>query len=307
MPDEHLVLEQQYRDLDLRSSCLFTGVKIDKSRGEHVIPEWMQKDYALRRHHVEMGEASRLAMIMQFRAPAEEKANNLFGQIENRVKLNQATRDELHLWSKKLAVGILWNHHRLAQNSHHPHAPRQFDDRLLRFALMDFHREFAEFRAGSYVRSGSTLIVPTNLAGFLLVDCFGATVDTGFSATHDAIWPYAFVAVSHGGQLFVSTLYDSDRALESGRLLREWNSSGLRECTDGARIRAGFAVIFAQEIVWPLVNRGGQISGDHVIRYVAFQLGIIIERHGDDIGYRRRLPSDAPPPPIIQYPATSSN
>jgi len=123
----------------------------------------MRRQYELDRAKVEMGHPNRLASVMQFRAPAAAPANQLFGRLEHWVKSGQATRDELHLWSKKLSVGMIWNHHRLSCNSRHPGAPRPFDDRRLRIALMDFHAEFAEFAEfarGAYIRSGSTLILP---------------------------------------------------------------------------------------------------------------------------------------------------
>lgn len=287
------ILQSPYSNLDLESACLFTGVPVRNKRGEHVIPRWMRRQYELDRGSVEMGDMNLLASVMQFRAPAEGQANQLFGRLEQRVKSGQATREEMHLWCKKLSVGMIWNHYRLSCNSQHPGAPRLFDSRRLRIALMDFHAEFALLTRGTYVRSGSTLILPTTVDRFFLVHCFGAVTDTSFSTTHDAIWPFGFVAVSHGGRLCASAFHDSDRALESGRLLNEWTSAGLHNCKDNARIRAGLAVVFAEEIVAPLMIAVGQTPTDEVLHYIAFQMGIVIESGG----FRRRRPLDPIPAP----------
>jgi hypothetical protein len=299
MPETHVILDSEYKDLDLQSCCLFTGAPLTKNRGEHVIPDWMQKEYALRGQHIQTGGPDALASIMQFRAPADEHANNFFGQVEDRIKRRRATKDELHLWSKKISVGMVWNHHRLSQNLQHPRAPNQFDDRRLRIALMDFHKEFSEFRAGGYVRSGSTLVLPTKVDSFWMTHAFGATVNSKHSETHDAISPFALVAVHHGSQLYVSALYDPERTLEHGRLPREWIAAGLHESTDNACIRAALAIIFSEEIVSPLMIGAGQVPNDDVYRYIAFQMGIVIERSPAGGGhYRRRNSFDPPPPPL---------
>lgn len=278
--------------------CLFTGVTVLKRNGEHVIPDWMQRQYALSARNVEMGETERVARIMEFRAPADPVANGLFGRIEEKVKLGSATADELHLWSKKISVGMIWNHYRLAMNINHPRAPDAFDSRHLSIILMDFHEEFAQFKVNSYKRSGSTLILPTKIEGCWFVHTFGANVDTGYSETHDAIAPFGFLAASHHGKLVVSALYDSEHKLESGRLMKEWVSSGLHECMDDARIRAGLAVIFAEEVVAPsfrkMTNRD---APQELLQNVAYQMGIIIEPPGPN--YRRRVASDSAPSWIV--------
>lgn len=289
-------LPTTYRDLDLSSCCLFTGTTLPKHKGEHVIPRWLQREYDLSHRGIEMGMTSRLASVMQFRAPADPEANRLFGQVEEKIKLGSATMDEIHLWSKKLSVGMIWNHYRLAMNASHPHAPTMFDPRLLRIVLMDFHREFAQYKAGDYRRTGSTLVLPSKIKGFWLAHAFGAVVDPRYSETHDAIAPFSLMGLNRDGKLVVSALYDTDRTMESGRLIKEWESTGLHACTDDLRIRAGLAAVFFEEVVGTafseLYAREAPIELLHLVGY---QLGIVIEPHNGTLGYRKRTTADKIP------------
>ena len=289
-------LDAYYKTLDLSTACLFTGAPQKKTNGEHVIPDWMQRLYELKQRPVEMGEFQRMAKVMQFRAPAAQEPNNFFGAVEQRISQHQASVDELHLWSKKISVGMMWNHHRMAQNARHPNAPEALDERLLRFALMDFHDEFKQFREGTYQRTGPTLVLPTKIKGCWLAHAFGAVVDTGHSDTHDAMSPFSFLAVSHDGTLIVSALYNVEMSFETGRLRDEWVSSGLDECTEDLRIRAGLAVVFAESISTPIARQPEY--DDQLLALIAFQLGVIIQS-ADGPNYRRRMPEDLPPAPVV--------
>ena len=51
-----------------------------------------------------MHELRRIATIPPSRR-RDPVANGAFGDLENRVKLGQATPDELHLWQKKISAG----------------------------------------------------------------------------------------------------------------------------------------------------------------------------------------------------------
>lgn len=290
-------LPPHYKTLDLSTACLFTGAPQSKTNGEHVIPDWMQRLYQLQQRPVEMGESPRMAKVMLFRAPAAQEPNNFFGMVEQRIKKHQATADELHLWSKKISVGMSWNHHQMSRNNRHPNAPEALDERQLRFALMDFHNEFKQFRAGTYKRTGPTLVLPTKISGFWLAHAFGAVVDTGHSDTHDAMCPFAFLAVSHGGKLIVSALYNAEMSFETGRLNGEWFTSGLNECTDDLRIRAGLAVVFAESISTPFVRQPEY--NNQLLDLIAFQLGVIFTNSADGQYYRRRTPGDLPPSPVV--------
>jgi len=290
-------LDPYYKTLDLNSACLFTGAPQRNTNGEHVIPDWMQRLYKLRQRSVEMGEYPRMARVMQFRAPAAQEPNNFFGTVEQRIRQHQASVDELHLWSKKIAVGMIWNHHRMAQNARHPNAPEELDERLLRFALKDFHNEFKQFREGTYQRTGPTLVLPTKISGCWLSNAFGAVVDTGHSETHDAMCLFSFLAVSHDGELIVSAFYNAELSFETGRLRDEWASSGLDKCTDDLRIRAGLAVVFAESISTPF-ERKPQYD-DQLLDLIAFQLGIILIRTPEGKHYRRRTLEDQPPTPVV--------
>lgn len=276
---------------DLGHSCIFTGVPVAKTRGEHVIPNWMRMAYDLHQLPVEMGETLRFAKVKEFRAPAETVANNDFGQVEDRVKNQQASLDELHLWSKKIAVGMLWNHWRLSANDRHPNAPIAFDERHLRFALQDFQEEFKLWRENRYVRTGSTVILPRGIEGASLAHAFGATVNGGYSSTHDAIQPFGYMAINYKKSLIVSSFYD-DMTLEEGSIRRRWDESGLKDEKTIARVRAGLSTFFAEHAAKAISEFANQdVVFDDLFKIIAYQLGIVIS--DDKRSYRVRTPEDA--------------
>lgn len=276
---------------DLKHSCIFTGVPVSKTNGEHVIPNWMRTAYDLHQLPVEMGETLQFAKVKEFRAPAESKANNDFGKVEDKVKNQEASLDELHLWSKKVAVGMLWNHWRLSANERHPNAPAPFDERHLRFALQNFQGEFELWRENRYVRTGSTVILPRDIEGISLAHAFGATVNGGYSMTHDAIQPFGYMAINYKTSLIVSSFYD-DKKLEEGGIRERWEKSGLKAEKDFARVRAGLSAIFAEHAAEAISEFAEQdVVLDDLFKMIAYQLGIVILDNKRT--YRVRTPEDA--------------
>ncbi|MYM30640.1 hypothetical protein GTP58_20105 [Duganella sp. CY15W] len=276
---------------DLKHSCIFTGVPVSKTNGEHVIPNWMRTAYDLHHLPVEMGETLQFAKVKEFRAPAESKANNDFGKVEDKVRNQGASLDELHLWSKKIAVGMLWNHWRLSANERHPNAPSPFDERHLRFALQNFQEEFKLWRENRYVRTGSTVILPRDIEGISLAHAFGATVNEGYSMTHDAIQPFGYMAISYKKSLIVSSFYD-DKTLEEGGIRGQWEESGLKAEKEIARIRAGLSTIFAEHATKAISEFAEQeVAFDDLFKLIAYQLGIVVL--DDKRSYRLRTPEDA--------------
>ena len=160
---------------DFDEMCLFTGAKVERTKqGEHVIPRWLIKEYELNRQRIEMGWPGSLADIKQFRARADPTANGTFGDLESRVKQGETSLDHLHLWQKKISVGMMLCHWRMAQNKHHLKAPGDFDTRHLVFALEDFRSDFKKYsNSQSIPRNGSTLILPTSVPGGWLAHLFG--------------------------------------------------------------------------------------------------------------------------------------
>lgn len=259
---------------DFDTRCIFTGVPVKKKRGEHVIPRWLIADNNLHDRNFEMGESHCLAAMKVFRAPAEPNANGEFGKLENRVKLGKATRDELHLWQKKISVGMALNHWHLSQNDRHPSAPHPIDPRYLVFALKDFQEEFKKLIDGHYTRTGSTLILPTEIPAGWMAHAFGATVQ-GLSETHDGLLPYGLVAVSHGAKLIVSALHDPEQVFESDRLVHAWESKDLHKDRSPLRIQAALAVTYAEYMVSAMTQEFGEKPElEPVLQMLAYQLGI---------------------------------
>ncbi|AOI75252.1 hypothetical protein WS54_02640 [Burkholderia sp. NRF60-BP8] len=269
--------EQFERD-DFNDRCLFTGVPIEgKKKGEHVIPRWLIEDYGLQAQRIEMGDTTRQAAMKEFRSPADPVANGKFGALEDKVKRGLASIDELHLWQKKISAGMVLNHWRMARNVCHPGAPIQFDTRYLAFALQDFRKEFSEYLAAPYARTGSTLCLPTRVPSGWIAHSFGAVIKE-HDAGHDAILPFCMVAVSHGGQLIVSVLFDPEQTFESHRLAQEWAARKLDVSVSPLPVQAALAVSFAEHITAAGEAAFGEPQAfDPLLELVAYQLGIEID------------------------------
>ncbi|WP_412527435.1 hypothetical protein [Burkholderia lata] len=286
MTNPTMTREQFERD-DFNDRCLFTGVPIEgKKKGEHVIPRWLIEDYGLQGQRIEMGDAAHQAAMREFRSPADRVANGAFGKLEEKIKLGRASIDELHLWQKKISAGMVLNHWRMARNVRHPGAPLQFDTRYLAFALQDFRKEFVEFLAGQYVRTGSTLCLPTRIPSGWIAHSFGATVKEHDSG-HDAVLPFGMVATSHGGQLIVSVLFDPERTFESHRLKQEWAAMKLDVSESPLPVQAALAVGYAEHIAAACEEMFGEAQPfDPLLEMVGYQLGIEIDPATAQ--YRRR-------------------
>ncbi len=269
--------EQFERD-DFNDRCLFTGVPIaGKKKGEHVIPRWLIEDYGLKAQRIEMGDAARQAAMKEFRSPADPVANGKFGPLEDKIKRGVASIDELHLWQKKISAGMVLNHWRMARNDRHPGAPLQFDARYLAFALQDFRNEFGAYLAGPYTRTGSTLCLPTCIPSGWIAHAFGSTVKE-HDAGHDAILPFAMVAVSHGGQLIVSVLFDPEHTFESHRLKQEWAACKLDVSASPLPVQAALATGFAEHITTAGEAAFGEpLAFDPLLELVACQLGVEVD------------------------------
>ena len=265
---------------DFDEMCLFTGAPVKKTRkGEHVIPRWLIDDYELTSRKIEMGRPGSLAQIRQFRSRADPVANGAFGDLENRVKLGQATPDELHLWQKKISAGMVLNHWRLAQNERHPLAPANFDARHMVFVLEDFRADFKKFADNQPVpRAGSTLVLPTSVPGGWLAHVFGSTVKD-LDKGHDAILSFGMVAITHRHNLIISVLYDPDREFESSRFATEWKSNKLGDCSNVSKITAALAVAYSEFMFTANAEAFGtkDENYDGLLKGVAYQLGLDVD------------------------------
>ncbi|WP_044529417.1 hypothetical protein [Herbaspirillum sp. B65] len=273
---------------DFDEMCLFTGAPVKKTKnGEHVIPRWLIDDYELNYRNIEMGWPESLAVIKEFRTRADLTANGAFGVLENRVKQGQASLDELHLWQKKISVGMMLCHWRMAQNKHHPKAPGDFDTRHLVFTLEDFRNDFKRFSSEEPVpREGSTLVLPTSLPGGWFAHVFGSTVCEG--EVHDALMPSGMVAVTHQDQLIISVFYDPEHEFESSRLVQQWSEVKLDVCADASRVAAALAVAYSDFLFKARCETFG-IRGEGqnlLLQGIGYQLGLDIDPVTHQ--YRRR-------------------
>lgn len=284
---KELISRTDFERDDFNDRCIFTGVPVKKKGGEHVIPRWLINDYQLADQRVEMGHKDSLAAAAkEFRSPAESVANNKFGELENRVKLGQASQDELHLWQKKMSVGMVLNHWRMARNDRHPHAPVQMDTRYLAIALADFRKDFQAFVGNNYTRTGSTVTLPTSISGGWIAHAFGAMVKD-LSQEHDAFLPFGFLVVSHDAKLIVSALHDPEHEFEASRLVHEWQEKQLHKQSETLPIQAALAVCFAEFMAQSSADIFGEKQElKELLELVGYQLGVEINSY--DQTYRRR-------------------
>lgn len=264
---------------DFDKMCLFTGVPVKRtSKGEHVIPSWLIEDYELNCKRIEMGWPGSLADIKEFRPRADPSANGKFGSLENRIKQGETSLDDLHLWQKKISVGMMLCHWRMAQNRYHPQAPGDFDTRRLVLALEDFRSDFDRFSEKHPVpRCGSTLILPTSVPGGWLAHLFGSDIYPG--ETHDVLMPFGMVAVTHLNKLIVSVFYDPKHEFESSRLVNEWKALKLDECSNAPRVAAALAVAYSEFLFKARAeNLGKEGEGfDTLLKGIGYQLGLDID------------------------------
>lgn len=273
------MLRTSFERNDFDSMCLFTGAPCKQTKqGEHVIPRWLIDDYELNSRSIEMGWPGSLAVIKQFRTRADPTANGTFGVLENCVKLGHASLDELHLWQKKISVGMTLCHWRMAQNGNHPRAPGDFDPRHLVIALEDFRSDFKKFSEGQPVpRKGSTLVLPTSVPGGWLAHVFGSTTVSG--EKHDTLMPTGMLAVTHLNKLIVSVFYDSEHEFESSRLVKEWKANKLDECANAPKVAAALAVAYSEFFFKARAeNLFTEGEGfDATLKGIGYQLGLDID------------------------------
>jgi hypothetical protein len=264
---------------DFDEMCLFTGVPVGRTKqGEHVIPRWLIVDYELNHKRIEMGWPGSLAGIKEFRARADPTANGTFGELENRVKLGELSPDNLHLWQKKISVGMMLCHWRMAQNAHHPQAPGDFDTRHLVITLKDFRSDFQKFSDGQAVpRNGTTLILPTSVPGGWLAHVFGSAIFSG--ETHDALMPFGMLAVTHQNKLIVSVFHDPEREFESSRLVEKWHALQLDKCTNAPKVVAALAVTYSEYLFKVRTETMGTVGEefDTLLKGIGYQLGLDID------------------------------
>jgi len=274
---------------DFDEMCLFTGTPVKRTKqGEHVIPRWLIDDYELNHKRIEMGWPGSLASIKEFRTRADPIANKAFGYLENRVKLGESSLDNLHLWQKKISVGMMLCHWRMAQNEHHPRAPEDFDTRHLVITLKDFRRDFQKFSVEQFVpRNGSTLVLPTNIPGGWLAHVFGSTMFLG--EVYDALMPYGILALTHQDKLIVSVFHDPEREFESSRLIEEWHALKLYECSNAPRVASALAVIYSEFLfkaqVETLGNEGEGFNA--MLKGIGYQFGLDIDPATHQYSLRR--------------------
>jgi hypothetical protein len=272
---------------DVQRRCLFTGVDVPGAkRGEHVIPRWLIKDYALQEGGVQLGQPEALARILDFTAPADVVANQAFGVLEHRIKENQAgvSDDELYLWLLKLSSGMLWNHRRLAENAQHPRAPAQFDVRLEGIVSNEFQDAYAKWMNGSFSRKGSLARLPTAVDRLMILHIFGVTIVDFENETHEGIFPYVLAAVARPGhQLLVASFFDTGRKWEEDVVYSTWANNEVATTTEGLFVRAALATAFYTMELRPLVSSKEQEK--KLMDSIAYAAGVRL--FTDDDGVER--------------------
>ena len=294
MPD--ILTNSQFSSDNFQDKCLFTGVPVAKSNGEHVIPKWMMKQYSLFARNFQVAGLTSDAHIKEFRAPAEAKANNDFGKVEQRIKDGSATLDELHLWHHKISVGMMLNHWRLAQNERHPKAPRDFDSRSLALSLISFRAAFKAYQTSLYARNGSTVSLDTALPGGWIVHLFGC-VAKHHSENYDALLPYGLLITSHNKKIHISCFEDAFRF--DNLFPPVWQQNGFQANTSLLHVSAIVAKVYSECLARLIVDQGMGIAPVELRESIAYELGVKFDDKGEK--YRGRLSTDVPPAPVYFF------
>lgn len=285
------LIADDYKKLDFFSSCIFTGERVDKKKGEHVIPRWMLKDYQLKSAHVEMAQNDKTSSPLEFQAPATTEANGLFGNLENKVKQGSATKDEIHIWSRKISVGVMLNHHRMSLNVQHPQCPVAVDERCLRGVLQHFHSDFKSWKSGAYSRNGigSVIKLKTAYDQLFFAHLNGAIQREDLSNTHDVLAPYGLVAIGRNGELIIATYGDSDLLFERPEISEKWETSGLIRSTNKDEIRCFLAVLFFDGPFKSLFEKIHEFEPRlDELQLIGYQLGIQIIQTSEGLKYTSR-------------------
>lgn len=285
------LLTDTYKTLDLFSSCIFTGAPVGKRNGEHVIPRWMLNDYHLKNADVELSQTGKTCSPLEFRAPATSHANMEFGKLENKVKLGTATKDEIHIWSRKISVGIMLNHHRMSLNFQHPQSPVTIDERFIRSMLQHFHSDFGKWKNGSYKKDGAGSVIKLKTAydKFFFAHLSGAMIREDISDTYDVMAPYGLIAIGRNNELIISTYGDEDMQFETPEFIEKLESSGVIKSKDKNEIRCFLAVSFFDG---PFNKLFKEFHGFEPqlceLELLGYQLGIQISETGGELTYRDR-------------------
>jgi len=262
---------------DFVQCCLFTGVIPAKLTEEHVIPKWMLSTNCLKDKRIEMGSCTALARMKEFRAAAEFAENQFFGNVEKRVEQGSASTDEIHLWHKKISAGLTVAHWRLARNTNNPCAPGELDEAVLPIVLTDFQSDYAGFKQGCYLRTGSTVSLKSPLPDGWLAHVFGGLKQDAGAVFHHR--PYALVATSNRDVLHVSMLHDPARKFEARYASEDWASS-LATCNSSPLMHAALAAMLTDLVdEWLREMNGGSLP-ESVFPMLAHQLGIEIRGDG---------------------------
>jgi hypothetical protein len=282
---------EKYKKLKLFNSCIFTGEEVKKRRGEHVIPKWMIKEYSLHQGRMEMAQNDKFSNITEFRAPAKKEANSKFGEIENKIKHNTASKEELLLWGMKVSLGIMINHHRMSLNINHPHSPEPLDNRGLRGALMSFHKDYKKWsKDGSISLNGDSVTeVKTAYESLLFLHLFGGLEKDSLSPDHDLIAPYGLVVVARNNTLTIISMGGSLENKKRVDFINEWKSRGMEKSRNLDEIRCFIAVCYFETVFYEafhsMYDRPPSIAE---LKLIAYQLGIIIIEEPDGLKYTSR-------------------
>jgi len=248
----------------------------------------MLKQYKLDSGYMEMSHHNKKARLKEFKAPATIDANNTFGRIEVKVREDRADRNEIHLWARKLSVGIILNHYRLSRNIKHPAVPVPIDDAVVRALLKIFQKNFDKWCNGNYERTeiGSSARVKVGLKDLFFAHLSGI-VEREISETRIGV-PFSLIAIGRGGSMDIVTTGDEKQWFESNHFRDMWESSGLAQSSDIDEIRCGLAAAMFEGVYSPLVTSFYGIPDLEHFKQLAHQLGVAIVEHEGTLKYTSR-------------------
>lgn len=218
--------------------CLFCGGVAETD--EHVIPDWMQRDFDLKHMKLILPNRSEFKYL-HAKVPACSIHNGLFSSIEDKIKNKTCTHDEFYLWSLKVYAGLMFLDSNLKADIKDPASGPLIPFEFFEDDIGYFRQIFKIWATGEYQ------FIPSPLGS---VFSFPA-----LTPNFDFIHSYAgrSLGVSLGDRFLCTLFYDQGHAMRAN-LADNWNPPHLSDLPPGLPVDQQSALLdqrrFVTQRIW---------------------------------------------------------
>ena len=142
--------------------CIFSGN--DTNTEEHLIPQWLQRRFDLWNQEYYLPNNTTIK-YRNLKIPAEDVANQKFGEIEKNISEGIFNLDEVYLWAHKIHLGCIVRDSTLRLNIQVPDSPFMCDITALGEDIWLFQKHFDVWR-----KKGTT--TPSPFGSVFIIDSF---------------------------------------------------------------------------------------------------------------------------------------